>query len=189
MLNKTALWIAFALTVFVITVLGGVIYTVQGASQNQAAAVAPTNTDPTEATVGPDLAQAINDRETAYQKLVDEANARLAQAQQEQVVLQAQIDALTATQTPQPTQARITPQQAAQIAATYLGRTDLYSAETTSYNGATAYLVTFSSGDLVYVSMEGQVISAQPAPQQQNASTSRSGKTRTHHEENEDHDD
>lgn len=55
-----------------------------------------------------------------------------------------------------PTQ--LTPQQAAQIAALTIGRTDLYSLETTTWNGSQAYLVTFSSGDLVYISPEGQIL-------------------------------
>jgi hypothetical protein len=55
-----------------------------------------------------------------------------------------------------PTQ--LTPQQAAQVAALTIGRTDLYSVETSTWNGLQAYLVTFSSGDLVYVSPEGQIL-------------------------------
>ena len=49
--------------------------------------------------------------------------------------------------------------QAAALAAQVMGRSDLYSVETTDLNGASVYLVTFSSGDLVYVSSEGQIVS------------------------------
>jgi hypothetical protein len=49
--------------------------------------------------------------------------------------------------------------QAAALAAQVMGRSDLYSVETTDLNGASVYLVTFSSGDLVYVSPEGQIVS------------------------------
>ena len=54
------------------------------------------------------------------------------------------------------------PQEAADIAAKYLKRTDLYSVELANFNGAQTYLVTFASGDTVYVSMAGQVLSAVP---------------------------
>jgi hypothetical protein len=53
----------------------------------------------------------------------------------------------------------LTPEQAAALAAQVLGRTDLFSVETADFNGASAYLVTFSSGDLVYVSPAGQILS------------------------------
>jgi len=48
---------------------------------------------------------------------------------------------------------------AAAEAAKVLGRDDVYLTEYSQLNGADAYLVTFLSGDLVYVSMDGQVIS------------------------------
>lgn len=52
-----------------------------------------------------------------------------------------------------------TPDQAAALAAQVMNRTDLYSVETTQFNGASVYLVTFTSGDLVYVSPDGQILS------------------------------
>ena len=52
----------------------------------------------------------------------------------------------------------ITPQQAAQVAAQFIGRNDLYSVATAPLNGASTYKVTFSSGTVVYVSMAGQVV-------------------------------
>ncbi len=58
-----------------------------------------------------------------------------------------------------PTSTMITPEQAAALASQVLGRTDLFSVETADLNGAQSYLVTFSSGDLVYVSPEGQILS------------------------------
>lgn len=60
--------------------------------------------------------------------------------------------------------APVTPEQAAQLAAQVIGRTDLYSVETSKLNGADAYLVTFSSGDLVYVSLTGQILSITKLP-------------------------
>jgi hypothetical protein len=58
----------------------------------------------------------------------------------------------------------MTPEEAAALAAQVIGRTDLYSVETTLYNNADAYLVTFSSGDLVYVSLGGQILSISKLP-------------------------
>ncbi len=57
----------------------------------------------------------------------------------------------------------VSPQSASQIASQFLNRTDLYSIEMSSFNGTQAYKVTFSSGDVVYVGLDGQVLSsAQP---------------------------
>jgi hypothetical protein len=50
-----------------------------------------------------------------------------------------------------------TPEEAAALAAQVLGHDDLYSVEVTDLNGESVYMVTFSSGDLVYVSMDGQI--------------------------------
>jgi hypothetical protein len=64
-----------------------------------------------------------------------------------------------------PTQAAaVTPEQAASLAAQVIGRTDLYSVEMTTFNGTDAYLVTFSSGDLVYVGLDGQILSISKLP-------------------------
>jgi len=49
---------------------------------------------------------------------------------------------------------------AAVIAADVLGHNDVYITEYAQFNGADAYLVTFLSGDLVYVSVDGQVVSS-----------------------------
>lgn len=59
----------------------------------------------------------------------------------------------------------LTPEQAAQIAAQVLGRTDLLSAESTSINGVDAYKITFQSGSVVYVGLDKQIISIQTVPQ------------------------
>ena len=53
----------------------------------------------------------------------------------------------------------ITPEEAAAIASKVLNRTDLYSVEGAQFEGVDAYLVTFSSGDIVYVGMDGQILS------------------------------
>lgn len=54
----------------------------------------------------------------------------------------------------------VTPEQAAAIAAAYLKKTDVYSVEITSLQGVSVYKVVFSSGDEVYVGLDGAVIPA-----------------------------
>ncbi|NOT04063.1 MAG: hypothetical protein HOP27_05635 [Anaerolineales bacterium] len=49
--------------------------------------------------------------------------------------------------------------EAAAAAAKVLGRRDVYITEYAQLNGADVYLVSFLSGDLVYVGLDGQVIS------------------------------
>ncbi len=39
----------------------------------------------------------------------------------------------------------------------------MFSVQLANYNGQQAYMVTFSSGDLVYVSLQGQVLGVVPA--------------------------
>ena len=46
------------------------------------------------------------------------------------------------------------------MAAKVLGHDDVYLSEYAQLDGADVYLVTFLSGDLVYVSLDGQIISA-----------------------------
>jgi uncharacterized membrane protein YgcG len=59
----------------------------------------------------------------------------------------------------------VSPQDAAAIAAKYLNRTDLYSVELADQQGTQTYKVTFTSGDVVYVGLKGQVMAAvAPSP-------------------------
>jgi hypothetical protein len=116
------------------------------------------------------------------------------------------------TQTPPPTEVvaaplptevqpvNFTPDQAAGLAAQVLGRDDLYSVEVTDLNGETVYMVTFSSGDLVYVSLDGQIRSIGKVPVETVVVNSGGGRNRNKggngsqapasnqsHEEHEDH--
>ena len=50
---------------------------------------------------------------------------------------------------------------AAAVASEFLGRTDAYSVQLAEYNGRQAYKVTFTSGDVVYVSLNGQVLGSE----------------------------
>ena len=63
-----------------------------------------------------------------------------------------------------PTQTFVTPEQAAQIAAQVIGHDNLLSAESSSFNSVDAYLITFTNKDMVYVGLDGQILSVQVAP-------------------------
>ena len=58
----------------------------------------------------------------------------------------------------------VTIEQAAALASQVIGRTDLYAAEISQLDGVDAYLVTFSSGDIVYVSLDGKILSISKLP-------------------------
>jgi len=57
-----------------------------------------------------------------------------------------------------PANQQVTPEQAAAIAAAYIGRQDIYAVESAVLNSVTVYKVTFSSGDIVYVGLDGQIL-------------------------------
>ena len=57
------------------------------------------------------------------------------------------------------TAGKITIYDAAVMAVKVLGRSDLYIVENTQLNGADVYLATFVSGDIIYISLDGQVLS------------------------------
>lgn len=65
---------------------------------------------------------------------------------------------------PEPTDIVFGPVEAAQVAAQVVGNTNLLSAETANYNGVSAYMVTFTNNDVVYVGLDGQILSVQIAP-------------------------
>lgn len=171
---KTLIWISLALTVFVITAIAGVIFTVHNTTQADAASlttnIATTTATPdmTASTQEAQLLQVMNQREQAYQDTISQANSRLDQAQKEIQSLQEQLQAMqpnTTTQAAEQAAAPIiSPQQAAQIAAQYMGHNDLYSVESTTSNGVQVYKVTFSSGDIVMVDTSGQIVSVKPGP-------------------------
>ncbi len=59
----------------------------------------------------------------------------------------------------------VSAQDAAALAAKDMNRTDLYSVELADLNGVQVYKVTFSSGDVAYMSLTGQLISTEaPKP-------------------------
>jgi hypothetical protein len=198
-MKKTALWISLALTAFLLLVAGGIVNTVKGAQKVNDASTQPTDpvvqqvTETPIQAMDPALQQAIKDRENYYQNMIAEANARLLQAQKDEQALQAQLQELQQSSNPapdpQPTPlpTGISPQQAAQVAGSYIHRSDAYSVESISNNGVTAYKVTFSSGDVVYVSTDGQVISVQYA--QRASAPAPARRTSGEHEHESEHDD
>lgn len=82
----------------------------------------------------------------------------------------------TATPGPEPilepaaTQAFLTPEQAAQLAAQVVGNSNLLSAESSSVNGTNAYKIMFTNNDVVYVGLDGQILGVQIAPMVVNVS-------------------
>ncbi len=103
---------------------------------------------------------------SAYQNIVKSNQPMAAQAQPTAVV--EMVNAPVAAQV-----TSISAEAAAALASQVINRTDLFSAEITQFNGVDVYLITFSSGDLVYVSFDGQILSIskvvvtvvnQPAP-------------------------
>jgi hypothetical protein len=91
---------------------------------------------------------------SAYQQIVKNNAAEAAKASAP--VLAVAQPAPTVVPTAQPLV--VTPEQATTIAVEFLGDSNVYSVESVDYEGAPAYLVTFSSGDLVYVSPMGEVV-------------------------------
>jgi len=104
--------------------------------------------------------------------------------------------------------ASLTPQEAAAVASAVLNQQDVYSVENSTINGVDAYKVVFSSGQVAFVGLDGQILSIteiQPvvvvqdngAPAQTSSDSgpsfvsSRSGGEHEgdDHEEHEDHDD
>ena len=99
---------------------------------------------------------------SAYQKIVQTATAT--EATQQQTQQQAQPANTMTSGTSSAVAGAMTIEQAADLASNVIGRTDLYAAENSQLNGVDAYLVTFSSGDLVYVGLDGKVLSISKLP-------------------------
>lgn len=94
---------------------------------------------------------------SAYQNIVK--NNNMASTQSAQKALSQPVSAVLAV----PTATEIVPlvvtaEEATTIAVDFLGDPNVYSVEVVDYQGAPTYLVTFSSGDLVYVNSEGLIV-------------------------------
>ena len=165
-MNKTALMISVALTAFALIVVAAVFSAVKvphvATAANVPAASAPESNAPeATAAVEVQLQQAISDREAAYQDLISQANARLASLQSENQALQVQLKEVQNNVQQTSVPVSLSPESAAQVAASWLGDSQIYSVESTMVQGMAAYKVNFSSGAIVYVSAEGQVIGSQ----------------------------
>jgi hypothetical protein len=66
----------------------------------------------------------------------------------------------------------VSPEEAAQIAAHITGYGKLYSVETTLFGGTDTYKVTFSSGNIAYMDLQGKLVAAFLAPRQTVSSSS-----------------
>lgn len=91
---------------------------------------------------------------------------------------------------------QVTHQEAASIAANFLGQNDVYSVENVVWNEVDAYKVVFSSGTIVYVSMDGQILGSeapQPvfiyAPSSNNNDQPQPSNVSAHSKDHDDHDD
>jgi hypothetical protein len=74
------------------------------------------------------------------------------------------VNAPVPTDVPTAIPTAVTPEEAAKLAARVVGHDNLLSAESSSFNGVDAYLVTFTNNDMVYVGLDGQILSVQIAP-------------------------
>ena len=86
------------------------------------------------------------------------------------------IPAPTEIEPPAPTDVALGPEEAAQLAAQVVGKTNLLSAETSSFNGVDAYMITFTNKDVVYVGLDGQILAVQVAPVVVNAAPPKKNK-------------
>lgn len=94
----------------------------------------------------------------------------------------------------------ISPEQATSIAVEFMGDTDVYGVEVVEFEGVPAFLVTFSSGKLIYVSSTGEIIAISevepvvvwaPAPKNNNNNNNRNANDGGggDHEDHDDHED
>jgi hypothetical protein len=95
---------------------------------------------------------------SAYQNAIANNAGQAAADTQVQTQPQPEVKAISHAMSAD-SQFTLAPEEAAGLAAQVIGREDLYSVEVTDLNGENVYMVTFSSGDLVYVSLDGQILS------------------------------
>ncbi len=167
-MNKPAIIFSAFLSAIVLTIIGGVVYTVRGAEPDPVIQAAPAVAVEQAFAIDPGLEQELLAREAAYQELIAQANTRLAE-QQAEVVAQ--------VSTPTAVVLQITAGEAAVFASNHLGQTRIYSVESVDFNGKVVYKVTFSTGDIVYVSPYGDIVSVElasrePDPQPQSVARS-----------------
>jgi hypothetical protein len=137
---------------------------------------------------------------SAYQGVIAASNPTATPQAQEQP----QTKAISHTIPADAQVVNLTPEEAAGLAAQVLGQNDLYSVEVTDLNGETVYMVTFSNGKLVYISLDGQIRSIGEVPvetvvvnsggggggrKNRQTQTTTSNQSSSQHQEHESHDD
>ena len=133
-MRKSTLFVSAALTTFMLVMLFGVVSAYQTA----------TGSNPINATTVNPIVQ--------QQPVVGVVDT---------VSMEAPVTAGAAPASVLPAQPAVvlSAEDAALLVAKITGRTDLYSVESSKLDGVDAYLVTFSSGDIVYISLTGQILS------------------------------
>jgi hypothetical protein len=159
-MNKTAFVASVVLTTFVLMIFAGVVYALRAPQVSTDVESVPESSIEAEPTLDPSLEQALLDREKIYQQRIAEANTRLAQAQKQ---LAAQASLENQQTTSQSAVTEITSEQAMQAAVEFLGQDNVYWVEIVSVSGEDMYMVTFTTGDMIYVNMVGQVVGSSPA--------------------------
>jgi hypothetical protein len=168
-MKKSTLFVSAALTAFILSILAGVVMTFNNLSNAAQVSAAAPATVPAVAEVFPTTVP--NTPTTAPTAA----------------------PAATALPTP------VSPQDAAGLAAQFLNQQDVYSVETATLDGANVYKVVFSSGDIVYVGLDGKIISntkiqpvvvnvpAQPTPKPEKRNNNNNNNGGGEHEEHEEH--
>jgi hypothetical protein len=143
MSTKITLLISAFVTASILTVISGIVTT----TDNQRAVLASAATQAS-------VAQSTRDAD--YQKLLNEANNTINQANSQILSLQAQLQKQTAT----PTQAAypIQPDQAAAIASKLVGLVVTQTPRLVSFNGSAAYEVVFVNGNIYVDAVNGTVL-------------------------------
>jgi len=159
-MNRSAFVISVVLTTFVLMAIAGIVYTVRAQKPATETEAIPENNLEAEPALDPPLEQVLLERETIYQQRIAEANARLKQAQQQLAAQSILVNQQANSQGPV---TEISSDQAMQVAADFLGQDSVYWVELVSVRGEEMYLVTFVSGDIVYVNLAGQVVGSAPA--------------------------
>lgn len=95
---------------------------------------------------------------SAYQQIVRNNDMASAQQPSQKAISQPVSVVLAIPTAMESTPLVVTAEEATTIAVNFLNDPNVYSVEVVDYQGAPTYLVTFSSGDLVYVSSDGVVV-------------------------------
>jgi hypothetical protein len=157
MKQKTVLIVSIALTAFILVTLGAVVNSAFGRATSEPAAVNSLEDLP------PEIQQTLQEREDAYNQLIEEANTQLQQVVSENQTLQAQLDNQADTTFEASTveqQTTLSADEAQQIALDNVASSGVLDGdpELVDFEGAMAYEVPFKQGN-VYVDAEsGEVL-------------------------------